>query len=549
MNEWIGRTLGRVQIESLLARGGVAEIYLGTHTTLQRRVAVKILRNQYEDDPNLLERFQREAVVVSRLRHPNIVQILDFDSVESHPYIVMEYLQGPSLSRYLDAFHIKDRRMELPVISRLLTAVAGALDYAHEKGVIHRDVKPGNILLTSQADKVIAGNTMPASFEPVLTDFGLVRFLNSSRQTSSGQVAGTPAYMSPEQARGETTDERTDIYSLGVVLYEMLSGRVPFEGETTMSVLLKHIHDPPEPIPDLAPALQDVLDLSLAKNRVDRFQSPLDFASAFQAAIEQRYFTDTLIKEKPVPPQTKSVSRKRWQLALIIAVTTLLIGSFSWARNSLFQSLPAASETPIIFSTTAVPIQVAFIQLGSTGILHFQDGEATADQAVFMAQAMPLPPPGNHYEIWLAGGEGRKSLGILSLDERGQGELTYRDVDGVNLIGRYEKMEITLEADPDPDPSTPGPVVYASITPEEGGILHIRQLLSSSTTGEGGLIHGLTSNIKKISHSADEMKTKYANGEEAAARQLAESIMNILIGDQNLDYQDWDGDGQLMDPP
>src|SRR3989304_6271803 len=115
MNGWIGRTLGKVQIESLLARGGVAEVYLGTHTTLQRRVAVKILRNQYEDDPNLLERFQREAIVVSRLGHPNIVQVFDFDTVESHPYIVMEYIAGPSLSRYLDAFHGKGRRLEFPV--------------------------------------------------------------------------------------------------------------------------------------------------------------------------------------------------------------------------------------------------------------------------------------------------------------------------------------------------------------------------------------------------------------------------------------------------
>ena len=318
MNGWIGRTLGRVQIESLIARGGVAEVYLGTHTALQRKVAVKILRNQFEDDPNLLERFQREAVVVSRLRHPNIVQIYDFDAVAGHPYLVMEYISGPSLSRYLDAFHAKGKRLDLPVISRLLTSVASALEYAHKMGVIHRDVKPGNILLTSHTAQVIAGITMPSGFEPILTDFGLVRFLNSSRHTTAGQIAGTPAYMSPEQARGEPTDERTDIYSLGIVLYEMLSGgRVPFDGETTMSVLLKHIHEPVKPIPDLDPNLQAVLDRALAKNRLDRYSTPTEFASAFQTAIDNRSTRDYSRQRKTHHHQTKRPCRnkgkhKRW---------------------------------------------------------------------------------------------------------------------------------------------------------------------------------------------------------------------------------------------
>jgi serine/threonine-protein kinase len=211
MNRWDGKRLGKVQIDSMLARGGMAEVYLGMHTTLQREVVVKILRGHYEDEPSLLERFQREARVVAKLRHPNIVQVFDFDTVDDQPYIVMEYIAGPSLSQYLKALHGKIGRLELPLVSRLLTEVASALQYAHDRGVIHRDVKPGNILLTSRSSQIVPGEPLPADFEAILTDFGLVRILSASEQTTVGRIAGTPAYMSPEQARGDQTDERTDI--------------------------------------------------------------------------------------------------------------------------------------------------------------------------------------------------------------------------------------------------------------------------------------------------------------------------------------------------
>src|SRR5689334_25333680 len=173
-NPWIGRMLGKVQVKSLIARGGMAEVYLGTHTTLQRDVAVKILRNQYEDDSDLLERFQREARVVAKLRHQNIVQVFDYDSVDDHPYIVMEYVAGPSLSKYLSVLHKSHQQLELPNINHILNGVANALQYAHNSGIVHRDIKPGNVILTSHSEPIEAGKPLPSDFEPVLTDFGLV---------------------------------------------------------------------------------------------------------------------------------------------------------------------------------------------------------------------------------------------------------------------------------------------------------------------------------------------------------------------------------------
>jgi serine/threonine-protein kinase len=221
---WVGKTLGKVKIETLLARGGMAEVYLGTHITLERKVAVKILRNPSEEHSDDLERFQREAKVIASLRHPNIVQVYDFDTLDNDPYLVMEYVDGPTLSAYLHYLHKNEKKLPLPQVTRMVSGVASALQYAHNNKIIHRDIKPGNILLTSPSEKIEVNKPLPDDFESVLTDFGLIRFLDASRQTTTGITAGTPAYMSPEQAQGETTDGQTDVYSLGIVLYEMLAG-------------------------------------------------------------------------------------------------------------------------------------------------------------------------------------------------------------------------------------------------------------------------------------------------------------------------------------
>ncbi len=153
MNGWVGQTLGKVRIDALLARGGMAEVYIGTHTTLQREVAVKVLRNNYDEHPHALERFQREAMVVGKLRHPNIVQVFDFDLVDSHPYLVMEYIKGPSLLKYLNSLHEKDKQLDFPHVVRFMNSMTSALQYAHDSGVIHRDIKPGNILLASRTER------------------------------------------------------------------------------------------------------------------------------------------------------------------------------------------------------------------------------------------------------------------------------------------------------------------------------------------------------------------------------------------------------------
>ena len=239
MADWLGKTVGKVRIDKYLARGGWGEVYLGTHLTLDRPVAIKVLHSYIEQDPDLLVRFQREAKVVAGLRHPNIVQVFDFDAFDGHPYIVMEYIKGPPLATYLHSLQERNERIPLVQVTRLFSALSAALDYAHDKQVIHRDIKPENIMLHGKAGEIPLDQPLDNDVEPIIMDFGLVRIANTASQTTPNVISGTPAYMSPEQARGDPTDRRTDIYSLGIVLYEMLAGRVPFDAENTW------IADPP----------------------------------------------------------------------------------------------------------------------------------------------------------------------------------------------------------------------------------------------------------------------------------------------------------------
>jgi len=310
MPEWIGKIVGNVRIDKLLARGGMAEVYLGSHLNLDRPVAIKLLHSYIEEEPLLIERFHREAKVVAGLRHSNIVQIFDFDTIDGHPFIVMEYLKGPTLATYLRHLHQRKKRIPLDQVARLLNEISTALDYAHKQGVIHRDIKPGNILLHNRTDEISLDKPLTDDVEAVLTDFGLVRIMNTASQTASGTVSGTPAYMSPEQARGDRTDHRTDIYSLGVVLYEMLAGRVPFEADSTLTILHMQIHTTPPPIPGIPAKVQDVIDRALRKNPDDRYQTSRELTTDYYrsigtgaqaATVKEPALISTAPIESPVP--------------------------------------------------------------------------------------------------------------------------------------------------------------------------------------------------------------------------------------------------------
>ena len=218
MQELIGRTLGEYQIVEQIGQGGMAVVYRAFQPSLERDVAIKILPPYYsQQDSTFIERFKREARAVAKLRHPNILMVISYGEEDNLTYIVMEYVEAGTLKERMD------EPLSLLDTNTFISQVASALDYAHGEGVVHRDIKPSNIL-------------MPKPDWTLLTDFGLAKIVDNSVLTQSGVSVGTPAYMSPEQGGGDKVDARSDIYSLGVMLYEMVVGVVPYTAETPMAV-------------------------------------------------------------------------------------------------------------------------------------------------------------------------------------------------------------------------------------------------------------------------------------------------------------------------
>lgn len=254
------RTLGkRYEIDEVIGEGGMAKVFRGTDNVLDRTVAVKILAPQFAEDDQFVSRFRREAQAAAGLNHPNIVSVFDTGSTGSVHWIVMEYVEGRTLREAIRAEGriLPERAVEIA------ESVSRALDAAHAKGLVHRDIKPGNIMLTSDGQVKVM-------------DFGIARATSADTVTQTAAVLGTAAYLSPEQAQGETVDARSDIYSLGVVLYEMLAGQQPFSGDSPVSVAYKHVtQDPPAPSsinPDVPESLDAVVMKAMAKNVDNRYQ-------------------------------------------------------------------------------------------------------------------------------------------------------------------------------------------------------------------------------------------------------------------------------------
>ncbi len=283
-DSWIGKTIGHYQIVEHLGKGGMAEVYKAYQPALERYVAVKILHPFVASDETFLARFEREARAVAALRHAHIVRVFDFGFEDSTYYMVMEFVDGQTLKQRLNAQREAGQTMPFDQATRIIAQTARALHHAHQRGLVHRDVKPANILLSSSGDAV-------------LSDFGIAHMIESTRYTMTG-VVGTPDYMSPEQGQGLDVDLRTDIYSLGVVLYECLTGRPPYSADTPLAVIFKHVQDPlplPRGInPSVSEALERVVLKSLAKDPADRFATVEEMADALEAAQRGQ---DTLADE------------------------------------------------------------------------------------------------------------------------------------------------------------------------------------------------------------------------------------------------------------
>ncbi len=284
---WIGKTLGdRYQIEDLLGQGGMSAVYKAHDPNLKRTVAIKIIHPHLTGNAEFVQRFEQEATLVAQLRHNNIVQVFDFNHQGSIYYMVMEYLVGETLDRKLKALNEAGMRMPLADSIRIVGTLCEAIDYAHQRRMIHRDLKPANIMLNLVN-------------EPILMDFGIAKIIGGDVHTLTGAAIGTAAYMSPEQWKGQGTDHRSDIYALGVILFEILSGQPPFQSDSTWGIMHQHLE---EPVPDIRQinkntphTLVNIIEHALAKNPNNRFQTAAEMGSALRTtAIHVQSPTDTL---------------------------------------------------------------------------------------------------------------------------------------------------------------------------------------------------------------------------------------------------------------
>jgi serine/threonine protein kinase/formylglycine-generating enzyme required for sulfatase activity len=280
--DWVGRELGEYFVFERIGAGSMAEVYKALQPSMDRMVGIKILSAALSHDAQFVARFRREVQIVASLEHPHILPVIDFGERDGTLYLVMRYVNGGTLHDL-----IEQGPMPVQAVLRYLTEIGEALDYAHERRVVHRDIKPRNVLLDQQ------GN-------PFIADFGLAKLIEGGGITNSGlEMIGTPHYMSPEQARGLPVDGRSDLYSLGVMLHQMLTGRVPYEADSTVGIVMKHISAPVPDItttwPDLPEALNPVMRRALAKDPVERFQTAHELTSAVAEALGTSVLTGPIL--------------------------------------------------------------------------------------------------------------------------------------------------------------------------------------------------------------------------------------------------------------
>jgi serine/threonine-protein kinase len=409
----------RYEIELLLGHGGMGVVYRARDRSLDERVAIKLLRPDYARDPRMAERFKSEIRLARRVRHRNVCAIHDFGEAAGLLYISMELAEGLDLKRMIRQHGALPLERACDVI---LQACAG-LDAVHEAGIVHRDIKSPNIMVE------------PSGLVRLM-DFGIAKREDTAAGvTLTGQVVGTPDYMSPEQAQGTKTDARSDVYSLGVVAYEVLTGRVPFHGDTPISTILKHIHDQPPldgpPAEGLSPALRQVLRHALAKDPADRYRSAAAFAEALRQALPELRLrapstaaldattlrtpsrpagahvatvtvttpaatASPLVTVTSAPPASARASRASWLLAASLCVA-LIAAALAWSRRSA-PVAPAAAPTPA--SAPTVPASApSSVQLPVTPTPAPSTPAPTALSRAArerLLEARPVPPPSPH---------------------------------------------------------------------------------------------------------------------------------------------------------
>jgi polar amino acid transport system substrate-binding protein len=329
-----GKTLGQYQLIESIGQGGMAEIYRAYQPSVKRDVVVKVLSHTLRDEPSFAKQFTQEVDVIAHLQHPQIIPVYDFGQHEDDLYIVMAYMRGGTLADRID--HSQGGLPDEETI-RLIDLIANGLDYAHSKDIVHRDLKPNNILMDEQNN-------------PYIADFGLAKFTEGKLELTNTMMTGTAAYMAPEIAQSGKSTKRSDIYALGIILFEMLTGKQPYQGKTPYKVLSAHLHQPIPKIhefrPDLPEVMQIVIDKALAKEPADRFARARDLAATFKLAMRT---------PNPLPLQKeKGAAKSQWapnisRGLLAIAIIILAVaGVFAITRSNQTQRSATQANNPTV---------------------------------------------------------------------------------------------------------------------------------------------------------------------------------------------------------
>jgi serine/threonine-protein kinase len=580
--------IGKYEIISRLGRGGMGEVYKAFHPQLQRHVAIKVLLTNSETDPEFIARFQNEALAVARLRHPNIVQVFDFDIEGNKPYMVMEFVEGENLAQRMTRYHREGKLPSTEEVVRLFQQLCSAVDYAHKQGMLHRDIKPANVIINAQGDAI-------------LTDFGLAKISGVSGLTASGSVMGTPHYMSPEQGQGQPMDARSDVYSLSIMLYEMLAGKLPFDADTPVGVIMQHIMATPPPIEQANPsapgALAQVALVGMAKKPDERFRTAGALGAAIASAVNAPPLrinaatpsnalnldtAPTRLTDQPGTPQLQNAGvgsppagfqgsppagarpatpgtpvpgdaqpRRKPSNALgryaVIGIILLLIiigGGF------LLIALGNKSTTQTNLTPAA----------GSIGSVTFSDSDpndfshpANTLQASF--SNMQKPTGGATYFAWLCNSGSQTCSLVGAVLVQSNGSATLKDSQANNLLGVSNPatlatnltFEITQEqTEPSAPPAQPSQHIVYSGELKSNVLLHIRhQLAAFPNKGElfpgntTALDTGLGVDATLLNQLAQQLQAANTLTDQQVA---AEEMLNLIAGKAG--QKDWNQDGQ-----
>ncbi len=576
----VGQKLGKYQVTEQLGQGGMATVYKAYQPEIDRYVAVKVLPQALATDEQFVKRFRLEARTIARLQHPHILPLYDYGDENGILYLVMAYADGGSL-----ADRIRRGAIPLPEIEHIFDEVASALDYAHRQNVVHRDIKPDNILIDHEGHSL-------------LSDFGIVKLLENSSGatatlTESGGIVGTPAYMSPEQAQGLPLAPQSDIYSLGIVIYEMIVGAQPFSAETPMQIAIKHITTPVPPLFDSRANLPAVLDTvmqhALTKDPDQRYASVRDFFADFQRVLhgEQPKIaataaTETITEDalppilirtapesavQPPPPPTQAAAPATATMVaspasnpLILlggfAVIALLVVSVVFLVLNANDAPPAEAPTapPTVAavaveptatsrSVAALPVENANL---SVGTISYSSANAPGDTVQVKVNELAQPPADLDYYLWLYNTASAEALalGSVRLDPMGDGQLTFTADAGGMLPAHYNAVLITQQDAASDAPA--GEVAYHGAIPAEV-MTALDAILVSSPDGipSGDSTSSLLAGAIQEARIAKQHAGLAAGASSAGSMHShAEHTINILQGTQ----EDYNGNGRGENP-